>query len=103
MKKFGRMNEMTNNKSRDINDLNEFATLKLGYMITFAESTLFAPEEIEESVGKKPETDMLVHASTSDINDTVMLITTDYPEYKPWALLVQDEEGEQKSLEFFEK
>jgi hypothetical protein len=90
---------------KDNNDMNRFASFKLGYEVEFAESTSYTAEEIEEVVEKNPGQDMIAHVTMLDDEVTaVTLITTEYPEYKPWGLLVEDIDKEEvKTLMFFDE
>jgi hypothetical protein len=89
---------------KDNNEMSKFASEELGIEVEFAESVTYSPDEIEEVVEKNPGQDMLAHSAMLDDNVTaITLITTDYPEYKAWALMVEDIDKEEvKTLKFYE-
>jgi hypothetical protein len=89
---------------KDNNEMSKFASEELGLEVEFAESVTYSPEEIEDVVEKNPGQDMIAHSTILDDDvTTVTLITTDYPEYKAWALMVEDIDKEEiKTLKFYE-
>lgn len=90
---------------KDNIEMSKFASEELGFEVEFVESTTYTAEEIEEVVEKNPNQDMIAHSTMLDDEVTaVTLITTDYPEYKAWALLVEDIDKEEiKTLKFYDE
>jgi hypothetical protein len=82
---------------RTIEDLNKLTTEELGIGVEFAESVLMQPDEVNDvltDIDINPITeDVLVH-STSDDDTVITIITSDYPEYVPYVLLKESEDGE---------
>jgi CRISPR-associated endonuclease Csn1 len=78
-------------------NLSDIIEKETGKQLVIQESILMLPEEVEEVIGNKPESDILVHTAYDESTDeNVMLLTSDAPEYKPWALVIQDSNGENK-------
>lgn len=84
-------------------DLNEFASKELGSDVAFEESILFTPDEIGDICSRRPKENMLVHSMGREDFSTVMLLTTNYPMYEPWALIVEDDKGERTEKYFSEE
>jgi hypothetical protein len=82
---------------RTILDLNKIASDELGIEVEFAESHEFHPEEVNELLEEeelKPFTEnILVHSCSNEDNTITTILTGFYPEYEPYVLLKEDEDG----------
>jgi hypothetical protein len=79
--------------AKNIHELSKIASEKLGVKVELVESVLYHPEEVEDII--EVNDNVLVHVGSHEENgeDSVIFITSDYPEYKPITVFIQDHLG----------